>query len=143
MKLQQLSIFLENKPGQVKKACDLLARSGINIRTLSLAETKQYGILRLIVHEWERAKKVLEEGGFSTKTTPVLAVQVADQPGGLAAILDPVEKAGINIEYMYAFTFGREDKAVLIFRFDDPERAQAVLQEAGIEVLKGVDLLSD
>jgi hypothetical protein len=143
MKLQQLSIFLENKPGQVRKACDLLARAGINIRTLSLAETKQYGILRLIVHEWERAKKVLEEGGFSTKTTPVLAVQVTDQPGGLTAVLDPIEKAGINIEYMYAFTFGREDKAVLIFRFDDPERAQTVLQEAGIEVLKGVDLLSD
>jgi hypothetical protein len=140
MKLQQLSIFLENRPGQVKKACDLLAGAGINIRTLALAETKQYGILRLIVPKWERAKAVLEEGGFLTKTTPVLAVQVADRPGGLAAVLAPIEMAGLNIEYMYAFTFGRDDKAVLIFRFDDADRALAVLEAAGFHVLSDTAL---
>jgi hypothetical protein len=138
MKIQQLSIFLENKPGQLKRACDLLAGSGINITTLTVAETKQYGILRLIIPEWERAKTVLESGGFLAKTTDVLAVQVSDRPGGLAAILEPIEKNGINIEYMYAFTFGREGKAVLIFRFDNPERALKVLQGAGIEVLKEI-----
>jgi len=136
MKIQQLSIFLENKPGQLKRACDLLAGAGINITTLTVAETKQYGILRLIVTEWERAKSVLESGGFLTKTTEVLAVQVPDRPGGLAAILEPIEKNGINIDYMYAFTFGREGKAVMIFRFDNPEQALDVLKSAGVEVLK-------
>jgi hypothetical protein len=136
MKIQQLSIFLENKPGQLKKACDLLAGAGINITTLTVAETKQYGILRLIVTEWERAKSVLENGGFLTRTTDVLAVQVPDQPGGLAAVLEPIEKNGINIEYMYAFTFGREGKAVMIFRFDHPGQALGVLKAAGVEVLK-------
>ncbi|HMK66241.1 MAG TPA: ACT domain-containing protein, partial [Thermodesulfobacteriota bacterium] len=89
-----------------------------------------------IVTEWERAKSVLESGGFLTKTTEVLAVQVPDRPGGLAAILEPIEKNGINIDYMYAFTFGREGKAVMIFRFDNPEQALDVLKSAGVEVLK-------
>jgi hypothetical protein len=142
MKLQQLSVFLENKPGQLKRACDLLAQANINIQTLSLADTKQFGILRLVMPEWERAKTVLEEGGFVTKTTEVLAVQVADRPGGLAEILTQVEAAGLNVEYMYAFTFGREDKAVLIFRFDNPDKAIETLKAGGINVIGGVDLFA-
>jgi len=140
MKLQQLSVFLENRPGQLKRACDLLAQANINIQTLSLADTKQFGILRLIMPEWERAKTVLEEGGFVTKTTEVLAVQVADRPGGLAEILTQVEAVGLNVEYMYAFTFGREDRAVLIFRFDNPDKAIETLKAGGINVIGGVDL---
>ena len=140
MKLQQLSVFVENKPGQLKRACDLLSKANINIQTLSLADTKQFGILRLIMPEWERAKTVLEEGGFVTKTTEVLAVQVADRPGGLAEILTQVEAVGLNVEYMYAFTFGREDRAVLIFRFDNPDKAIETLKAGGINVIGGVDL---
>jgi hypothetical protein len=140
MKLQQLSVFLENKPGQLKRACDLLSKANINIQTLSLADTKQFGILRLIMPEWERAKTVLEEGGFVTKTTEVLAIEVADRPGGLAEILTLVEAAGLNVEYMYAFTFGREDRAVLIFRFDNPDKAIETLKAGGINVIGGVEL---
>ena len=140
MKLQQLSVFLENRPGQLKRACDLLAQANINIQTLSLADTKQFGILRLIMPEWERAKTVLEEGGFVTKTTEVLAVQVADRPGGLAEILTQVEAVGLNVEYMYAFTFGHEDRAVLIFRFDNPDKAIETLKAGGINMVGGVDL---
>jgi len=140
MKLQQLSVFVENKPGQLKRACDLLSKANINIQTLSLADTKQFGILRLIMPEWERAKTVLEEGGFVTKTTEVLAVQVADRPGGLAEILTQVEAVGLNVEYMYAFTFGREDRAVLIFRFDNPDKAIETLKAGGINVIGSVDL---
>jgi len=140
MKLQQLSVFVENKPGQLKRACDLLSKANINIQTLSLADTKQFGILRLIMPEWERAKTVLEEGGFVTKTTEVLALEVADRPGGLAKILTQVEAVGLNVEYMYAFTFGREDRAVLIFRFDNPDKAIETLKAGGINVIGGVEL---
>ena len=140
MKLQQLSVFLENKPGQLKGACDLLTKANVNIRTLSLADAKQFGILRLIVPEWERAKTVLEGGGFVVKTTEVLAIEVADRPGGLAEILTHVEAAGLNVEYMYAFAFGREGKAVLIFRFDNPDKAIEALRAGGINMVGGVEL---
>ena len=140
MKLQQLSIFLENKPGQLKGAIDLLAGAKINILTLSLADTKQFGILRLLVSDWERAKAVLDEGGYVAQTTEVLALEVADRPGGLAELLDHVEAAGLNIEYMYAFTSSRGDKAVMIFRFDDPDKAVTRLRAGGVNVVGSVDL---
>ncbi len=140
MKINQLSLFLENKPGHLSGACQTLAGAGINITTLSLADTAQFGILRLIVREWERARDVLKEAGYVVKTTEVVATEVADQPGGLANILTTIESANINIEYMYAFTFRRGDKAVLIFRFDDPDTAIRVLGENGINVIGEVEL---
>lgn len=140
MKLQQLSVFLENKPGQLKKACDLLAQAKINISTLSLADTKEFGILHLLIEDWEQAKRVLEKGGYAVKQTQVLAVEVDDRPGGLAEMLKPVEAAKINIEYMYAFSVGRKGKAVLIFRFADPDKADAALQAAGVNVVSDVEL---
>jgi hypothetical protein len=140
MKLQQLSIFLENKPGQLKGAIDLLARANVNILTLSLADTKQFGILRLLVNDWEQAKTVLDEGGYVVQMTEVLALEVADRPGGLAELLDHVEAAGLNIEYMYAFTSSRGDKAVMIFRFDDPDKAIDRLRAGGVNVIGSVDL---
>jgi hypothetical protein len=140
MKLQQLSIFLENKPGQLKMACELLAQSKINISTLSLADTKEFGILRLLIRDWEKAKSALEKGGYVVKQTEVLAVEVADRPGGLAELLNPIEAAKLNIEYMYAFSAGRKGKAVMIFRFSDPDRALNVLQAAGVNVIASVDL---
>lgn len=140
MKVQQLSVFLENKPGQLKRACDLLARENINILTLSLADTKQFGILRLIVQDWERARDVLDQGGFAVNTTEVLALEVGNRPGELAEILTHIEGSGLNIEYMYAFAYRRGDRAVMIFRFDNPDKAVEVLKAGGINVIDSVAL---
>jgi len=138
MKIHQLSLFLENKPGRLIEPCRLLAGAGIDMRTLTLADTAQFGILRMIVSDWERARAMLKEAGFVVNTVEVVAVEVPDRPGGLAEVLEPFQGTDINIEYMYAFPTGTVDRAVLIFRFDKPDAAIAVLQQAGINVLEGV-----
>jgi hypothetical protein len=135
MKLKQLSLFLENKPGALSTPVKLLADAKINILTLSIAESQQYGILRLIVGDWKAAKELLEKNGLLVKTTDVLAVEVADRAGGLAGVLAVLEQAGINLEYMYAFTLRREGKGLLLFRFDDPDKAIRVLQKNKINVV--------
>ena len=140
MKVHQISVFLENKPGQLTERCRMLARAGINIRTLSVADAEQFGILRMIVSDWEKAIELMKQAGCVVNVTEVLAVEVPDRPGGLAAILDIFENSGINIEYMYSFAFGRQDKAVLIFRFDKPDEAIERLQAAGINVVDSVDI---
>jgi hypothetical protein len=141
MQLKQLSLFLENKPGALSRPMRLLAKAGINILTLSIADTDQFGILRLIVRDWEKAKALLEQEGFVVKVTDMVAVEVADRPGGLAESLDVLEKAGTNVAFMYAFTEKRKGQAVLIFRFDDPDTAIRVLQKKGINVVDSGDLL--
>jgi hypothetical protein len=140
MKIHQLSLFLENKPGQMNQPCRLIAGAGIGIRTLTLADTQRFGILRLIVSDWQKARDLLQESGYAVNITEVVAVEVADRPGGLADLLDLMGGSGINIEYMYAFTFGREDRAVLIFRFDQPDAAIERLRAAGINVLADVEV---
>jgi len=140
MKLKQISLFLENKRGALSEPVKLLAKARCNLLTLSLADAQQFGILRLIVDDWEKAKKLLEQHGLAVKITDMVAIEVADQPGGLADILNAVEKAGINVEYMYAFTVKQEHKGVLVFRFDDPDRAIAALQKAGLRVVGHGDL---
>jgi len=140
MKLKQLSVFLENKPGRLSVPCRALAQAGINMLTLSLADTQQFGILRIIVREWEKAKEVLERAGCVVNVSEVVAVEVADRPGGLARILEVVEQAGLNLDYMYAFTFRRGDKAVLVFRFEQPDAAIKALQKAGINLVADVEL---
>ncbi len=142
MKIHQLSLFLENKPGRLMEPCRLLAGAGISIRTLSVADTHQFGILRMIVSDWQTATALLKEAGCVINVTEVLAVEVPDRPGGLAGILEIFENSGINIEYMYAFTFGRQGKAVLIFRFDKPDDAIARLQTAGVNVVDSVEVYS-
>jgi hypothetical protein len=137
MKIEQLSIFAENKPGHLAGPCRLLAENGVDIRALALADTQKFGILRLIVSEPAKATKILEAAGHVVKTTSVLAIPVADRPGGLASVLAALEGTPVNIEYMYAFPFGHEGQAVLIFRFDDPDAAIPVLQAKGIPVLAG------
>ena len=131
MKIHQLSLFLENKPGQLTEPCRLLAQAGINIRTLTLADTQEFGILRLIVSDWQKGARLLEEAGYVVNVTEVVAVEVPDRPGGLAELLAVFDSTDINIEYMYAFTFGRGDTAVMIFRFDKPDAAIERLQLAG------------
>jgi hypothetical protein len=135
MKIQQLSIFAENKPGHVAGPCRMLAEQGVNIRALSLADTQKFGILRMIVSDAAKATKALEGAGHVVKTTDVVAIEVPDQPGGLAAVLSALDGGPTNIEYMYAFPFGHQGKAVLIFRFDDPDSAIKTLQAKGIAVL--------
>jgi hypothetical protein len=140
MKLRQLSLFLENKPGALSSPMRLLAKHQLNIITLSVADTQNFGILRLILRDWDKAKKLLEKSGFVVKVTDVVAIEVLDRPGGLAEILGLLEKAGINVEYMYAFTIKKEDKGVLVFRFDDPDAAVAALQKSKINVIGEIEL---
>jgi hypothetical protein len=140
MKVEQISIFLENKSGRLAEVTDLLAKSGINIRALALADTADFGILRLILNDSERAKKVLKENGFTVGKTEVIAVEVPDRPGGLAGILKALKGEGINVEYMYAFVQKSGENAIIIFRFDDIEKAIVVLQRAGVRILKGEEV---
>ena len=140
MKLKQLSVFLENRPGRLRELCSVLAEDGINIITLSLADTEQFGILRLIVREHERAKALLDEKGFVAKLTDVVAVEVKDEHGGLSRILQIEEQAGISVEYMYAFTIKSGENAVLLFRFDDMEKAVAALKDSDLNVIDSIEL---
>jgi hypothetical protein len=135
MKITQLSVFAENKPGQLIAPCRALAEAGVNIRALSLADTQRFGILRLIVSDSEQARKVLEKAGFLVKATEVVAIEVADRPGGMAELLAVLESSAVNIEYMYAFPFGKGENAIVIFRFDDPDAAITSLQKAGISLV--------
>ena len=141
MKLQQIAIFMENKPGHLRTICRVLAEADVSITTLSLADTQQYGILRLLVENWEEARDALTKAGFVVNATEVLAVEVDDKPGGLLRILDIIGESDINIEYMYAYTYHRNEKAIMVFRFDDPDKAIAALQKQGVKVLTAIDLL--
>ncbi|HWB96418.1 MAG TPA: hypothetical protein VG672_06940 [Bryobacteraceae bacterium] len=134
MKIQQLSVFSENKPGHMLGPCRLLAREGIDIRALSIADTQRFGILRMIVSDWQKARRLLEEAGSIVKITEVLAVEVPDRPGGLVEVLSLLEGTTVNIEYMYAFPFVRGEKAVLIFRFDHPDEAARLLIAGGVHL---------
>jgi hypothetical protein len=140
MKIHQLSLFIENKPGRLVEPCRILADAGVDILTLSLADTEKYGMLRLIVDDWQKAKAALAIKGQLVNVTEVLAIEVADKPGGLADLLATIEKSSVNIEYMYAFTYGRDGRAVMIFRFEDADRAIDALSKAGISPLAAVEL---
>jgi hypothetical protein len=140
MNIHQLSLFLENKPGRVYEPCKLLADAGIDMRTLTLADTEHFGILRMIVSDWEKARNLLEQVGFVVNIVEVVAVEVPDHPGGLAQILQVLQGTDINIEYMYAFPFGLREQAVLIFRFDKPDAAIECLQKAEIKVVGSLEV---
>lgn len=140
MKVEQISIFLENKSGRLAEVTGVLAKAGVNIRALSLADTADFGILRLIVNSTDRTKLVLKESGFTVAKTEVVALEVPDSPGGLAGILSTLDKAGINVEYMYAFVQQSGDNAIIIFRFDELDKATRVLLDAGVRVLRAEEV---
>jgi hypothetical protein len=142
MKVDQLAVFLENKSGRLAAITKALSDNSINIRALSVADTADFGILRLIVDDIDKATRVLKEGGFTVGKTDVIAVEVADKPGGLARVLSVLHEAGLNVEYMYAFVEKSAENAVLIFRFDDPDIAITILQNAGIRILTGQEVRS-
>lgn len=140
MKLKQLSVFLENKPGRLRKLCDLLADNTIDIITLSLADTEQFGILRLIVSDCDAAKKILDAAGFVAKITEVIAVEVVDKPGGLRDVLQVEEAAGISVEYMYALTIKSGENTILLFRFDDMDKAVDALKKGRFNILEADEI---
>lgn len=135
MKVRQISIFLENKFGRLAQVTRVLGKNGVNIRALSIADTTDFGILRLIVNEPEKAGSILKESGFTVSITDVIAVEVADTPGGLAVALEALEKAGINIEYLYAFVQKASNAALVVFRVEQVDEAISVLQQSGIHIL--------
>jgi len=140
MQVEQISIFLENKPGTLQQATRVLKDANTNIRTLSVAETADFGILRLIVNDVEKANKVLKDSGFQVSKTPVVAVEVPDRPGGLHSVMEAVSKEGINVEYLYAFVEKSGENAVILFRFDNPEKAIDILTKNNFTVVPGKKL---
>jgi hypothetical protein len=137
MKVEQISIFIENKSGRLAEVTRTLGEAGVNIRALSLADTSDFGILRLIVDRTDIAKSALKDQGFTVSKTEVVAVEVPDRPKGLCGILEILDRAGVNVEYMYAFVERCGENAVIIFRFDNTEEAIRVLLDNGVTVLEG------
>jgi hypothetical protein len=142
VKVTQLSVFLENKSGRLADVTRALASNKINIRALSIADTIDYGLLRLIVNDPVAARNALAEDGFTVTLTEVLAIEVTDRPGGLANIIDILSEAGLNIEYMYAFVGTSGENAIVIFRIERVDEAIAILQSKGVRILTGDELHS-
>ncbi|MEW6586460.1 MAG: ACT domain-containing protein [Nitrospirota bacterium] len=142
MEVKQISIFLENKKGRLWEAMDVLAKADINVRALSIADTSDFGILRLIVPDPDKAKKVLSKNNFTVRENDVIAVGVHDKPGGLAGILKILTDADINVEYMYAFVEKSGKKAIVVMRTDSISKGKKVLKKAGVTVLSSRDVYS-
>jgi hypothetical protein len=142
MLVEQIAVFLENKSGRLAEITAILAENDINIRALSVADTADFGILRLIVDKVEKAKTVLRENGFTVGKTQVLAVEIEDKTGGLAKVLKCLTNAGINVEYMYAFVNKTGENAVLIFRFEKMQEAIDTLQTGGFTILTNEQICS-
>ena len=140
MKVEQISVFLENKAGRLAEVTRVLGEGGINIRALSLADTTDFGILRLIVDQYDKARELLKQKGFTVGKTEVVAVEVPDRPGGLGLVLQILAQASINVEYMYAFVQHSGMNAVIIFRFDNLDDAITILQKEGIHIYKGEEV---
>ncbi|HOJ76915.1 MAG TPA: ACT domain-containing protein [Bacillota bacterium] len=140
MKVKQISVFLENKSGRLATVTKVLGENNINIRALSIADTTDFGILRLIVNDPDKAWQVLKEHNFTVSETEIIAVQVNDKPGGLAAILQKLDDNKINIEYMYAFVGKSGEDAVVVFRVEDIDRAIKLLQDNEVTLLSGKDI---
>lgn len=142
MKIKQLSVFLENKRGRLYEALKALAEAGINIRALSIADTSEFGILRLIVTDPEKAKEILEKNEFTVKLTNVIAIAVKDKPGGLAESLKYLYDSNINIEYIYAFVEKSGEKAVVVLRTENLDKTISILQEKDVKLLTWDDVLA-
>jgi len=140
LKVQQISVFLENKSGRLAELTNVLGKAAINIRALSIADTSDFGILRLIVNKPEEAFRILKDDGFSVSITDVIAVEVQDEPGGLAKVLGILQSAGINIEYLYAFLEKSSNDALVVFRVEQVDEAVELLAKRSVNVLRGSDV---
>jgi hypothetical protein len=135
MKIKQISIFLENRKGRLYDVCSLLGKHDINIRALNVAETESFGVLRIVVNKAEEVVKALGDAGIVAKITDVIAVEVEDRPGGLADILKVLADEDVNVEYMYGFVEKSSDKALMVLRFDDVDKAAEVLKKHNIKIV--------
>lgn len=140
MKLKQISVFLENRKGRLWKAMNVLSNAGVNIRALSIADTSEFGILRMIVPDPDVAKEILEKNNFVVKVNEVIAVEVMDKPGGLDELLGILNQADINVEYLYAFVEKKTDKAIVVIRTEDLDAGIKTLEKGGINILKADDV---
>ena len=140
MVAKQISIFIENKEGRIKKAIDTLGKENINIRALSIADTSKYGILRLIVSDNEKAIEALEKDGFVVKENDVIILEVPDQPNGLNTTLAVFDEQGINLEYLYAFVGNKDDQAIVVMRLENMEKAIEALENKNIKILETEDI---
>ncbi len=137
MQVEQISVFLENKAGRLSEVTGILSEAGVNIRALALADTSDFGVLRLIVDHNDRAVAALKENGFTVGKTEVVAVLVQDRPGGLHSILERLRSGDVNVEYMYSYVRQSGKDAIMIFRFDNIEAASQLLKNSGFTVLDG------
>ncbi len=140
MAIKQLTVFIQNKKGTVVSVTEILSKNNINLRALSIAETQDFGILRLIVNDEKAAEKVLSENGYLIKTIDVVGVKIGDEPGKLTAALDVLDKANINVEYLYAFMARTEKHAYVVLRVEDNEEAEELLTSAGFKMITEADI---
>ena len=140
MAIKQLTVFIQNKKGTVVSVTEILAKNDINLRALSIAETQDFGILRLIVNDEAAAEKVLKENGYLIKVIDVVGVKIGDAPGKLTAALDVLDKANINVEYLYAFMARTEKHAYVVLRVEDNEEAESILTSAGFKMISEADI---
>jgi len=134
-RIRQISVFVENRPGRLLEVVDFLGKNNINIKALSLADSSDFGIVRLVVKGTDEAIKVLKENGFTVSETNIIACMIDDEPGALASILRTLADNQINIEYMYGFASPIEGKAVMVFKFSDLESAEKILEQNNIKTL--------
>ena len=135
MEIKQISVFFENKPGRLGEVTKVLADAGINLRAISIADTAEFGILRIIANNYENAEKALNAAGFTTRITNVAAVEIEDKPGSLAKVMDIFKTANVNIEYLYSSLEGKEGKAVVIFKLEDHERGLRLIKENNLSMV--------
>lgn len=140
MEIKQISIFIENKKGRLKKAMNILAENEINIRALSLADSSKFGVLRMIVDDTQKAQDFLESNNFIVKINDIIAVEVDDNPGGLNKSLEIIQDNDINLEYVYAFVEKKTDKAIVVMKVEDTQLAKSVLLSNGASVLNSDDI---
>ncbi|MCF7928408.1 MAG: ACT domain-containing protein [Spirochaetales bacterium] len=141
MKITQISVFLENRKGRLHQVCDLLGKAGINILALTIAETEDFGVLRIIVDKPEEALAVFAAEDLVARQSDVVVVQIEDHPGGLADVLAVLQQSDVNIEYMHAFLGRRSEQAYMVFRFEQPDEAISVLKKAGIRVIENDEVV--
>ncbi len=140
MAIKQLTVFVQNRKGTIVSVTEILAKNNINIRALSIAETEDFGILRLIVNDENVAEKVLEEQGYLIKVVDVVGVKIGDEPGRLTSALDVLDKADINVEYLYAFMARTEKHAYVVLRVENNEDAESALMDAGFKLITETDI---
>ncbi|MCL2472416.1 MAG: ACT domain-containing protein [Treponema sp.] len=135
MEIKQISVFLENNAGRLGEVTRVLAQAGINLRAISIADTADFGILRVIADNSDEALKALTSAGFTTRVSNVAAVEIEDSPGSLASVMELFQKSHVNIEYLYASLEGKSGKAVVIFKLEDHQKGLGILKENGLQMI--------